>query len=102
MKRPILAAAAAALLVAAILGAPQQAEARRGYGSAGIIGGISANEIIARGAYYPGFGAYPAPANYAGPAYYPAPTYPPPGCVITQRRFMAGYRWEMRKIRVCY
>ncbi len=85
MKRPILAAAAAALLVAAILGAPQQAEARRGYGSAGIIGGMSANEIIARRSLSLSrlSGLIRRRPIMPGPAYYPAPTYPPPGCVIT-------------------
>jgi hypothetical protein len=100
MNRPILAAAAAALLVAITVGAPQQAQARRGY-AAGIIGGMSAGEILA-GGYYPGHAGYPAQAYYPGPGYYPAPAYPPPGCVITQRRFMTDYGWRTRKIRVCY
>ncbi len=66
MKRPILAAAAAALLVAAAIGAPQKAEARRGYGAAGIIGGMSAGEILG-GAYpYPGYVGYPAPVYHPG------------------------------------
>jgi hypothetical protein len=98
MKRPTLPAVAAALLVAVVVGAPQKAEARRGYAAAGIIGGLSAGEILAAGAYpyYPGY------AGYAAPAYYPAPTYPPPGCVITQRRFMTPHGWRASKIRVCY
>ena len=103
MKRPVPAATAAALLVAATLGAPQTAEARRGYVAAGIIGGLAAGAIIG-GAYpyYPGYVGYPAPVYYPGPGYYPAPTYPPPGCVIRQRPVTNGYGWSMRKIRVCY
>lgn len=103
MKRPILTAAAAALLVAVTIGAPQQAEARRGYGAAGIIGGMSAGEILG-GAYpYPaGYVGYPAPVYLPGPGYARGPAYPPPGCVITQRRFMTDYGWRTRKIRVCY
>jgi hypothetical protein len=102
MKRPILAAAAAAVLVAVAIGAPQKAEARRGYGAAGIIGGMSAGDILG-GAYpYPGYVGYPAPVYLPGPGYARGPAYPPPGCVITQRRFMTDYGWRTRKIRVCY
>lgn len=97
MKAPVLAATAAALLVAATFGAPQTAEARGGYASAGIIGGLPASAIIGEGySYYPG---YPAPAYYPGPGY-AAPTYPPPGCMIRQRP-VAVYG-SPRKIRVCY
>ena len=46
MNRPILAATAAALLVAATVGAPQPAEARRGYVAGAIIGGLAAGAIV--------------------------------------------------------
>ena len=104
MKRPILAATGAALIVAATIGAPQTAEAQSRYVAAGIIGGLSANAILGAGyPYYPGYVGYPAPVYYPAPAaYYRAPAYPPPGCVITQRPVHTGYGWSMRKIRVCY
>ncbi|MET0277715.1 MAG: hypothetical protein ABW198_05205 [Pseudorhodoplanes sp.] len=101
MKRPILAAAAAAMFAAATIGASQEAEARggyRGYYGDGIIGGLSANAIV--GGYYPGYVGVPGygsePINYA------APTYPPPGCIIRRQRIWNGYAWASRKIRVCY
>jgi hypothetical protein len=105
MKRPILAAAAAAMLAAATMGASHEAEARggyRGYYGDGIIGGLSANAIVGGYGYYgyvPGIAidpAYPAPASYA------APGYPPPGCIIRQQRVWYGHSWRSRKIRVCY
>ena len=93
MKRPILAATAGALLVAATIGAPQTAEARRGYVAAGIIGGLAAGAIIGSAA--------------AGPRYYePAPVYvaPPPSCYWTRGEpVWDAYRgvWRRPRIQVC-
>lgn len=95
MKRPFLAAAAAATLVAATMAATVQAEARRGYGGYygdGIIGGLSANAIV--GGYHGYETGYPVT--------YAAPSYPPPGCVFRRQRVWNGYAWNSRKIRVCY
>ena len=103
MTRPILAAAAAALVASATILAPGEAASRtgyRGYYGDGIIGGMSANEIVG-GAY--GYGpvivGHPA---YPGPVSYAAPNYPPPGCIIRPHRVWNGYRWATHKIRVCY
>lgn len=102
MKKSMMAAALVAALAAAAVAVPTQAEARRGYAAAGIIGGMSAGVIIASGAYpYYGYGYYPGyvvPVSDAGPAYYG----PPPGCVLRRQRVYNGYSWQWQKIRVCH
>jgi len=109
MKTSMMAAALVAVLGAAAITAPTEAEARRGGPfAAGVIGGLSAGAIIAS-AGYPYYGAYPSygygyyptypvyPAK-AGPAYYG----PPPGCVISRQRVFDGYAWHWQKLRVCH
>lgn len=86
------------LLLAALsvsLAAAAPALAREGK-FVGVIGGLSAGEIVAGAGYLhtdPAF-AY----GGAGPLYYG----PPPGCVIRAQRVWTGYGWTNRRIRVCY
>lgn len=90
MNRPALFAALVFGLTF-VIAAP--AQARKGK-LVGVIGGLSAAEIVA-GAGYP----FPyQPFVHTGPAYYG----PPPGCVIRPQRVWTGYGWRHRRIRVCY
>jgi hypothetical protein len=74
---------------------PADAGSRRAW-AAGVIGGMSANEILGLDPYYGYDPGYPAPA------YYVRPLGPPPGCVIRQQKVWAGYGWRWRKLRICH
>ena len=95
MKKTLIVTAAAAVLALAAVGAPQQAEARHGRNAA-IIGGIAAGALI---------GAYMANGPYyygGGPYYYaPGPVYYGPDCYWSRQRVWNGYRWRLRRVRVC-
>jgi hypothetical protein len=83
-------------LTAAVFAAPQTAEARcHGCGiAAGIIGGLAAGAII---------GSAAAHGPYYGPAYAygPGPVYYGPRCWWHRERWYDGWRWHVRRVRVC-
>lgn len=58
--------------------------------AAGIIGGLALGALAA-GAYSP---------YYYGPGYYPAPVYDG-DCYVARRRIWDGYRYRIRRVRVC-
>jgi hypothetical protein len=92
LKKTGMAVAAAALLAAATIVAPQPAEARGGAVAAGIIGGLAAGALIGAAAAHP----------YYGPGYYgPAPVYYGPNCWWQRERFWDGWGWRVRRVRVC-
>lgn len=98
MTKTMTAVAAAALVAGAAIASPTEAEARRGWWVPGaVIGGLAAGAIIAgaAGAYGP-YGYYgPGPYYSYGPGY-------GPGCYIQRQRVWNGYRWVVRRVRVCY
>lgn len=88
-----IALAAAGMLTAATLAAPQPAEARGGAVAAGIIGGIAAGALV---------GAAVAHGPYYGPGYYgPAPVYYGPHCWWERQRVWDGWAWRIQRVRVC-
>jgi hypothetical protein len=95
LKKTGIALAAAGMLAAATIAAPQPAEARGGAVAAGIIGGIAAGALVgaavANGPYYYG----------PGPYYGPAPVYYGPRCWFERQRFWDGYGWRIQRVRVC-
>lgn len=99
MKKPVLALAAAALLVAAA--PPSTAEARcDGCGiAAGVIGGMAAGAII--GNALSGGPVYAAPAP-PPPVYYYDDYDDGPICHIERRRYwVEGYGWRSRRVEIC-
>jgi hypothetical protein len=98
MKSSVTGCVAAAVLFAMAAVGPTAADAgNRPAWAAGVIGGMSANEILGwPSPYYGYYPASPAPAHYAAPA------GPPPGCVIRQQKVWAGYGWRWRKLRICH
>jgi len=104
ISKTLTALAAAATIAVAAVAAPQPAEARGGRIAAGIIGGLAAGALIGaavNGPYYgygPGYGPY---YGY-GPGYYPRPVYYDESpCYWSPRRFWDGWRWHVRRVRVC-
>lgn len=99
MKRSVI-SYVGTLVVVMALGAWATAADARGGRAAGLIGGMSASEVLG-GPYdrYGGFGAYP---DYPATAAYVRPLGPPPGCVIRQQRLWDGYGWRWRKLRICH
>lgn len=98
MKRFVTGCVGAVALGAVVAVGPTQADAgsRRAW-AAGVIGGMSANEILGwPDPYYRYFPGYPAEAYYAAPA------GPPPGCVIRQQKVWTGYGWRWQKLRICH
>jgi hypothetical protein len=85
-----------AAVVAAVT--PAEASGRRTV-AAGIIGGMSAAEVMG-GPYYPSYGSYYP--SYPAPVYFVPPDGPPPGCVIRNQRVWNGDGWRWRKLRVCH
>jgi hypothetical protein len=67
------------------------------YRRTGLIGGMSAAEVMGAPAY--GYGYY---AGYTAPAYYAPLDGPPPGCVIRRQRLWDGYGWRWQKLRICH
>lgn len=94
MKKTLTAMAAAATLALATVAILQKAEARHGHIAGAIIGGLAAGALI---------GAATAPYYYGpGPYYYgPGPYYDGPDCYWTHQRYWNGYRWHVRRVRVC-
>jgi hypothetical protein len=96
MRKILTATAAAATLALATVAAPQHAEARNGRNAA-IIGGIAAGALLGAaiansGGYYYGHGPY---------YYAPGPVYYGPRCYWSRQRYWNGYRWHVRRVRVC-
>jgi hypothetical protein len=76
------------------------AEAKADYRRGGLLGGMSAAEVMG-GAYSPGYGYWygsgdPAPVDYRNPG------GPPPGCIIRRQRMWDGYGWRWHKLRICH
>jgi hypothetical protein len=95
MTKTLTAIATAATIAVAAVAAPQPAEARGGRIAAGIIGGLAVGAIL---------GAAAANSGYYGPGYYygPGPVYyRDPDCYVTHRRYWDGWRWHVRRVRVC-
>lgn len=67
------------------------------YRRTGLIGGMSAAEVMGAPAY--GYGYY---AGYPAPAHYAPLDGPPPGCVIRRQRLWDGYGWRWQKLRICH
>jgi hypothetical protein len=92
-------AVAATVAAAAVVAAPQQAEARcvGCYVGAGIVGGAILGAAIASSPrdYGPGpyYGYYPA---YYGPRYYRGP-----GCFWRTSRVWTNHGWRVRRVQVC-
>jgi hypothetical protein len=68
------------------------------YRRSGLIGGMSAAEVMGVPYGY-GYGYYP---GYAASAQYAPLDGPPPGCVIRRQRMWDGYGWRWRKLRICH
>ncbi len=96
-KRSVLGCIGAVVFGAAVAMTLTGAQAHDGrVRSYGLIGGMSAAEVMGA-PYYSAYGY-----NYAAPAYYAPPDGPPPGCVIRNQRLWDGYAWRWRKLRVCH
>ena len=94
MTKTLTALAVAATLAVAAVAAPQPAEARGGRIAAGVIGGLAAGAILGGIASQHGY--------YYGPGYYDAaPAYYGPDCYWVRQRVWNGYRWHLRRVRVC-
>jgi hypothetical protein len=108
MRKSVTGCLSALALVAMLMAAPTQADARNNRAlAAGVIGGLSANAILGGYPYYgsdPGFayGYYPRYPGYPAPVYYVPPLGPPPGCVIRQQKVWSGDGWRWRKLRICH
>ncbi len=97
MKKTLTVLVAAATIAIAAVASPPQAEARGGRIAAGVLGGLAAGAIIGSAGYGYGPGYY----GY-GPAYYGPGPYAYGGCGWRRERFWNGYRWHIRRVRVCY
>ncbi|HWV40761.1 hypothetical protein [Pseudorhodoplanes sp.] len=93
MKRPLTGLLGAIVVAAAAIGSTQ-ADAGT-WRSRGLIGGMSAAEVLA----WPD-SPYHDYRYYAG--YHVRPIGPPPGCVIRRQRVWNAYGWTWRKLRICH
>jgi hypothetical protein len=99
MQKPVLALAAAAMLVAA---APSSAEARcRGCGvAAGVATGLAAGAIL--GSALSGGPVYAEPAPPPPPRYYYEENGDGPICHVERRRYwVEGFGWRRRHVEIC-
>ena len=103
MKKTLMALVAVAGLALASVAAPTPAHAQRGVAAgvaAGLIGGaIVGGAIASQNPYYYRPGYYAPRPYYGGPAYVAGPGYY--DCYWQRQRFWDGYRWRIRRVRVC-
>lgn len=105
MKRSLLAALLACIVVV-VTSVPHPAEAaRRGRAAGAFIGGVAAGALLgglmapayAYPRYYP---PYAYPGHYYGPVYYGHA--PAPRCFRRFESVWNGYRWYRRRVLICY
>jgi hypothetical protein len=130
MKGTLTALAAAATIAVATVASPTTADARwgggwhggfrgvgwhagwgrpgwhrRGFPVAPVLGGLAAGALLGAALSAP---AYAPPVDYDAYAYDPfyayayTPVFAGPSCVLRRERIWTGWRWIIRRVKVCY